>query len=283
MAKTVGVFGGSGLYQLDGITDLKEVEANTPFGPPSAKPKVGYYGETKVVFIPRHGDHHTILPSEINYKANIFAMKQLGVEWCLSVSAVGSLKEEIKPGEMVAIDQFIDRTKDRPSTFFGDGITGHVAFGSPICQHMQKTIVSACETVGAKCHVGGTYICMEGPQFSTRAESNLYRSWGASVIGMTNLPEAKLAREAGMCYGTLAMATDYDCWYEQEEVDQADIIRVLTENAETSQKVFIALLDQLPDIDCEHRKSLETAIITDPAKVPAELKKRMAVIFGDYI
>ncbi len=280
----VGVIGGSGLYKMDEVADLKEVPTSTPFGPTSATPMVGLIGDTKVVFLPRHGREHTHLPSEINYRANIFAMKKLGVRWLLSVSAVGSLKEQIKPGEMVVVDQFIDRTKARPSSFFGNGIVGHVAFGDPICPEMFKSICAACEAAEVKFHRGGIYVCMEGPQYSTRAESNLYRSWGASIIGMTNLPEAKLACEAEIAYGTLAMSTDYDCWKEDEEVVTSDmVIQTLMQNVDKAKRVFREFVKRPPTTESPMHSVLKHAIVTHPEAISAAKKEELRVLFGKYL
>src|SRR3989337_4525519 len=215
--KVIGVIGGSGLYDMAGLTDIKEVAVKTPFGDPSSEFITGQLGGVNLVFLPRHGRGHVLLPSEINYRANIYGMKKLGVEWLISVSAVGSMKEEIAPGHIVIVDQFFDRTSKRVSTFFGNGITGHVEFGEPGCGNLSGVLYDAAKKTGATVHKGGTYICIEGPQFSTKAESLTYRKWGVDVIGMTNIPEAKLAREAEICYATVALSTDYDCWHETEE------------------------------------------------------------------
>ena len=229
--KVVGVIGGSGLYEMEGMSDIEEVSVDTPFGSPSDNMITGMLGDTKMVFLSRHARGHKLLPSEINFRANIFAMKKLGVEHIISVSAVGSMKEEIVPGDMVMPDQFIDRTKNRVSTFFGDGIVGHVQFADPVCLGLNSIVYEAARSENIKSHKNGTYVCMEGPAFSTRAESKLYRNWGVSVIGMTNLPEAKLAREAEICYATIALATDYDCWYEvKEDVSVEAILEIIKNN-----------------------------------------------------
>jgi 5'-methylthioadenosine phosphorylase len=284
MENVIGVIGGSGLYNLNDITDLHEEKVTTPFGETSSVPMVGKFGETKVVFIPRHGKTHSLTPSQINYRANIYAMKKLGVRWILSISAVGSLKEEIVPGHMVVIDQFIDRTKDRPSTFFGEGVVGHVSFGDPICPILADSIEEGCKAAGVPYHRGGTYVCMEGPQFSTRAESNMYRSFGASVIGMTNLPEAKLAREAEISYATLAMATDYDCWREEEEaVTGHSVVEVLMKNVENSKKVFLEILKRVPTKTAPDHSALATAIVTDRLEsLDQTIKDKYNVLFGKY-
>ena len=220
----IGIIGGTGLYQMEGFTDVREVPVETPFGPPSDSLMVGSLEGRRVAFLPRHGRGHRILPHELNFRANVFAMKKLGVEWILSVSAVGSLKERYEPLHVVVPDQFIDRTRQRKSTFFGNGLVAHVAFAHPFCRNLSKVMAEACAEAGATHHVGGTYVCMEGPQFSTLAESELYRSWGADLIGMTNLQEAKLAREAEICYSTLAMVTDYDCWHPDHDAVTAEQI-----------------------------------------------------------
>ncbi len=243
----IGIIGGSGLYSMPGFTNVHEERVETPFGEPSDAFVLGELEGRKVAFLARHGRGHRILPSELNFRANIYAIKKLGVERILSVSAVGSLKEEHKPTDFVMPDQFIDRTFHRVSTFFGEGIVGHVAFGDPVCATVAKAAAEACATVGVVGKLGGTYVCMEGPQFSTRAESNLYRSWGADVIGMTNLQEAKLAREAEICYATVAMVTDYDCWREgHDAVTIEEIVAVLHQNAENAAKVVKAAVAACP-------------------------------------
>src|SRR5512141_2310634 len=231
----IGVIGGSGLYEMEGMTDIAHVTVNTPFGNPSDEYVTGTLEGVRMVFLPRHGKGHRLLPSEVNYRANIYGMKSLGVQRIISVSAVGSMKEEIVPGHIVIPDQFIDRTKGiRKDTFFGNGIVGHVQFADPVCADLSAVLFEAAREAGATVHRGGAYVCMEGPAFSTRAESHLYRSWGGDVIGMTNLQEAKLAREAEICYATLAMATDYDCWHlEEEAVTVEAVIARLSQNAET--------------------------------------------------
>ena len=243
----VGIIGGSGLYSMPGLTGLREVVIETPFGAPSDPYMVGELDGRPVAFLARHGKGHRILPSELNFRANIWGMKKLGVEYILSVSAVGSLKEEHKPTDFVIPDQFIDRTFARVGTFFGDGVVAHVGFGDPVCSVVSKAFMTGCESVGVVGKLGGTYVCMEGPQFSTRAESNLYRSWGADVIGMTNLQEAKLAREAEMSYATLAMVTDYDCWREgHDDVTVEQVIAVIHQNSENAAKVVRAAVAALP-------------------------------------
>ena len=237
----IGVIGGSGLYEMEGLTDIREETQETPFGSPSAPYLIGRlegHDGVELVFLPRHGRNHEFNPSEVNYRANIFGMKALGVSWIISVSAVGSLREEIVPGHVVVIDQFIDRTKNRASTFFEKGMVAHIAFGDPVCTTLREYLLTAAAQTEATVHDGGTYVCMEGPAFSTRAESNLYRSWGARVIGMTNLPEAKLAREASISYATLAMATDYDCWHEgHDDVTVEQVVAVLRANVSLAKRI----------------------------------------------
>jgi 5'-methylthioadenosine phosphorylase len=281
----IGIIGGTGLYQMEGFTDVREVAAETPFGPPSDTFMVGSLDGRRVAFLPRHGRGHRILPHELNFRANVFAMKKLGVEWILSVSAVGSLKERYEPLHMVVPDQFIDRTRQRQSTFFGRGLVAHVAFAHPFCRRLSKVMAEACAEAGATHHVGGTYVCMEGPQFSTLAESQLYRSWGADLIGMTNLQEAKLAREAEICYATLAMVTDYDCWHpDHDAVTAEQIIGVLGKNAETARKVLRAAVRRLPiPRDCECANALASALITPSDLVPEAVKRELEPIVGRYM
>ena len=281
---TLGVIGGSGLYELAGLADVRRIRLSTPFGEPSDEYVVGTIGGTRLAFLPRHGRGHCVLPSELNFRANIHGMKQLGVVQLLSVGAVGSLREEIVPGHLVVPDQFIDRTFGRKATFFGDGIVAHLQFGDPVCATLAGAVAAAAERAGATVHRGGTYVCMEGPQFSTRAESNLYRSWGAHVIGMTNLQEAKLAREAELCYASLALSTDYDCWHESEaEVDAASILKVLHANADRARHTVAELAAALPKADCVCRHALEGAIITDRAAIPAATRERLQLIAGKYL
>lgn len=281
----IGIIGGSGLYAMDGLTDVHEERVETPFGDPSEAFLLGTLEGRKVAFLARHGKGHRILPSELNFRANIYAMKALGVTSILSVSAVGSLKEEHKPTDFVIPDQFIDRTFARNATFFGDGVVGHVGFGDPVCGIVAKTFVDACAEVGVTGKPGGTYVCMEGPQFSTRAESNLYRSWGADVIGMTNLQEAKLAREAEISYATLAMVTDYDCWREgHDDVTVEQVIAVMHQNSGNAQRVVKAAVRLLPrDLSASPAQSAaKYAIMTDPKMIPAETKQKLDVLFGKY-
>lgn len=282
---TLGVIGGSGLYDLEELEGVRRIRLTTPFGDPSDELVLGKIGDLDLAFLPRHGRGHRILPSELNFRANIHAMKQLGVTELLSVGAVGSLKEEIAPGHVVVPDQFIDRSVGRTATFFGEGAVAHVQFGDPVCARLADAAVAAARSAGAEnLHEGGTYVNMNGPQFSTRAESNLYRSWGASIIGMTNLQEAKLAREAEMCFASLALCTDYDCWHEEEEeVDVEAILEVLRANARLAAKTVGELAGKLPRGDCACHHALEGAIITDPSTIPAEARERLRVIAGKYL
>jgi 5'-methylthioadenosine phosphorylase len=281
----IGIIGGTGLYQMEGFTDVRELRVATPFGEPSDALVVGVLEGRRVAFLPRHGRGHRILPHELNFRANVFAMKTLGVEWILSVSAVGSLKERYAPLHVVVPDQFIDRTRGRESTFFGRGLVAHVAFAHPFCRPLSTVMAEACADAGATFHVGGTYVCMEGPQFSTRAESELYRSWGADLIGMTNLQEAKLAREAEICYSTLAMVTDYDCWHpDHDAVTAEQIISNLGSNAATARAVLRAAVRRLPvPRDCECATALKYALVTAPEQVPADVRRELAPIVGRYM
>jgi len=281
----IGIIGGTGLYRMDGFTDVLEATVSTPFGTPSDSLMVGSLEGRRVAFLPRHGRGHRILPHELNFRANVFAMKALGVEWILSVSAVGSLKERYEPLHVVVPDQFIDRTLQRQSTFFGGGLVAHVAFAHPFCRNLSKVMAEACQDAGATHHVGGTYVCMEGPQFSTLAESELYRSWGADLIGMTNLQEAKLAREAEICYSTLALVTDYDCWHpDHDAVTAEQIMGVLGRNAETARKVLRSAVRRLPiPRGCECATALKYALITPPELVPEAVKRDLEPIVGRYM
>jgi 5'-methylthioadenosine phosphorylase len=287
--RTIGVIGGSGLYEIEGLTAVEEVRLDTPFGAPSDAYLVGQLGDARMVFLPRHGRGHRIAPHEIDFRANIHGMKQLGVEWILSVSAVGSMREEIRPGDLVVVDQFIDRTRCRASTFFVDGLVGHVAFADPVCGALASVLheSAAAECVGkdARTHKGGTYLVIEGPQFSTRAESRLYRSWGVDVIGMTNLPEAKLAREAEICYATLALSTDYDCWHEGEEdvtVDQ--VLAVVRRNVALAKAVVKGVAARVSAArTCACPTAAAHAIMTDVACVPEETRARVELLFGRYL
>jgi 5'-methylthioadenosine phosphorylase len=281
----VGVIGGSGLYRMEGLEKIREIEVKTPFGKSSDKFITGTLGESELVFIPRHGKGHRHLPTEINFRANIFGMKKLGAERIISVSAVGSLREEIAPGHLVVPDQVIDRTTQRPSTFFGRGIVAHVSFADPFCKDLSQRLRDAAAQEGATVHDRGTYLCMEGPQFSTRAESRLYRSWGADVIGMTNLQEAKLAREAEICFGTLALATDYDCWNEAAgDVEIEHVLKVLAQNVELAQKTIRRVVKSLPGSrSCACASSLKNAIITEPSRIPRKIRADLRPIIGKYL
>jgi 5'-methylthioadenosine phosphorylase len=282
----IGIIGGSGLYAMPGLTNVREERVTTPFGEPSDSVILGELEGRNVAFLARHGRGHRILPSELNFRANIFAMKMLGVERILSVSAVGSLKEEHKPTDFVIPDQFIDRTYARVSTFFGDGIVAHVAFGNPVCGSLAAVLEQACDTVGVVGKNGGTYVCMEGPQFSTRAESNLYRSWGADVIGMTNLQEAKLAREAEICYATIAMVTDYDCWREgHDDVTVDQVVAVLHQNADNASKVVRAAVAAVhaQEKACSCGDALKYAILTDRKAIPAETRQKLSILLDKYL
>ncbi|MDH4121891.1 MAG: S-methyl-5'-thioadenosine phosphorylase [Deltaproteobacteria bacterium] len=281
----IGIIGGSGLYNLDGMEDLREVTLTTPFGNPSGPYTTGRLHGRPVAFLARHGAGHRLTPSEIPYKANIWGLKKLGATHLIAISAVGSLKESIEPGHIVFPDQFIDRTRLRDSTFFGRGVVAHVQFGDPVCPHLFKQLVSAGKQVGAVCHPGGTYLCMEGPAFSTRAESNLYRSWGASVIGMTNLQEAKLAREAELCFGTIALSTDYDCWHESnEQVTIEAVLEVMRKNVETAKRILaVAIAGLGEDRPCPCPSAVKNAIVTPPDRIPRETLRDLEPILGKYI
>ncbi|WP_114205290.1 S-methyl-5'-thioadenosine phosphorylase [Acidisarcina polymorpha] len=280
----IGIIGGSGLYSMPGLTNVREQRITTPFGDPSDAFVLGSLAGRKVAFLSRHGRGHLLLPSELNFRANVYGMKKLGVERILSVSAVGSLKEEHKPTDFVIPDQFIDRTFHRESTFFGNGIVGHIAFGDPVCAVVGQAIATACESVGVVGKRGGTYVCMEGPQFSTRAESNLYRSWGADVIGMTNLQEAKLAREAEICYATMAMVTDYDCWHESHDaVTVEQVIAVLNQNAANASKVVAAAVAAIPaERNCACGSALQYAILTSPPAISPAAHEKLDLLLGKY-
>jgi 5'-methylthioadenosine phosphorylase len=280
----IGVIGGSGLYSMPGFTGQREVTVETPFGAPSDNYIVGQLEGQEVAFLARHGRGHRISPSELNFRANIYGMKALGVERIVSLSAVGSLKEEHRPLDFVIPDQFVDRTRGRISTFFGEGLVAHVSFADPICSQLSVTVDEACKVVGVNVKKGGTYLCMEGPMFSTKAESNLYRSWGMDVIGMTNFQEAKLAREAEICYVTVAMVTDYDCWHsEHDAVEVTDIIRVLTENAANAARVVAEAVRMMPgERTCKCGSSLQHALITDKKLVPEAIIRKLEPIVGKY-
>lgn len=281
----IGVIGGSGLYQMPELVGVREVEVKTPFGKTSDPLIRGRLGRVDLIFLPRHGKGHRWLPTEINFRANIFALKKLGVERIISVSAVGSLREEIAPGHLVVPDQFIDRTTQRPSTFFGRGLVAHVSLANPFCGELSKVLVTTARQEGADVHRGGTYLCMEGPQFSTRAESHLYRSWGAHVIGMTNLQEAKLAREAEICFGTLALATDYDCWNDQAgDVEIEHVLTVLKQNVALAQRTIARAAAELSaPRSCSCVSALKDAIITERARIPKKIRAELQPIIGKYL
>jgi 5'-methylthioadenosine phosphorylase len=285
MAK-IGVIGGSGLYDLEGIEKIDELEVDTPFGEPSDKFMVGCLEGKEIVFLPRHGKHHQINPSRINYRANIYGMKKLGVDRIISVSACGSLKEELKPLDFVIPDQFVDRTNQaRKYTFFDEGLVAHVSFAQPVCPNLIKLLDKAAKNQGVRSHCGGTYLNMEGPQFSTLAESQLYRSWGMDIIGMTNLAEARLAREAEICFVSLAAVTDYDCWHSSHEsVTVEAILKNLKENVKNSKNVLknFILLGQ-ENNDCSCRQALKYAIVTRPEFIPQDSREKLDIIIGRYL
>jgi 5'-methylthioadenosine phosphorylase len=280
-----GIIGGSGLYDMAELTDREERTVRTPFGDPSGPYVIGTLRDQRVAFLARHGAGHRQMPTELNYRANIFGMKLLGVDYILSASAVGSLQEQYVPQHLVIPDQFFDRTKGRVSTFFGNGLVAHVGFAHPVCELLGDVAYEACTAVGATVHRGGTYVCMEGPQFSTLAESKLYRAWGMDIIGMTNLQEAKLAREAEICYATIALVTDYDCWHpDHDSVTVEMIIQNLVANAATAQAVIADAVSRLPyDRTCECAHALQHAIITRPDAVPDRVKQDLAPIIGRYM
>jgi 5'-methylthioadenosine phosphorylase len=281
----IGIIGGSGLYDMAEVTDRTEVTVKTPFGDPSGPYVLGTLRGRRVAFLARHGAGHRLLPSDLNFRANIFGLKTLGVEYILSASAVGSLREEFKPLDIVIPDQFIDRTRGRISTFFGRGLAAHVGFAHPFCRILSGLALDSGTRAGATVHRGGTYVCMEGPQFSTLAESNLYRSWGAHIIGMTNLQEAKLAREAEICYTTIALVTDYDCWHpDHDHVTVEMIIANLTQNARTAQQIIAGAVESLPyERTCECASALKYALITRPDAIPERVKQELAPIIGKYL
>ena len=281
----LGVLGGSGLYDIDGLEDVTETTLSTPFGAPSDAFVSGTMGGVEVVFLPRHGRGHKRTPSDINYRANIWGLKALGVTHVVAVSAVGSLREEIAPGDFVLIDQFIDRTRHREDTFFGNGVVAHVMFAEPICLAMQQALAEACQADGGKTHVGGTYLCMEGPAFSTRAESNLYRTWGADVIGMTNLTEAKLAREAELPFATLAMATDYDCWHEgHDDVTVETVVAVMKSNVARARAIIQSVVPKVAQLGpSPHQEALANAIMTDLSSLEEGARNRFELLIGRYL
>jgi 5'-methylthioadenosine phosphorylase len=283
---SIGIIGGSGLYQMEGLTVLEERKLETPFGEPSDSYVIGEIDGVRVAFLSRHGRGHRLSPTELNYRANLFGFKLLGVHTILSASAVGSMKEEYAPTDIVFPHQFIDRTRHRPDTFFGDGIVAHISFADPICASASFTMSKVAREAGARVHEGGVYVCMEGPQFSTRAESRLYRSWNVDVIGMTNLQEAKLAREAEICYATMALVTDYDCWYEgHEDVTVETVLAYLAKNAKTAQNILRNSIVPAANRkrDCACPNALQYAIMTDRSAITAEAKRRLAPIIGKYV
>ena len=281
----LGVIGGSGLYQMQGLSGVEPVSLETPFGTPSDSYRVGTLSGIRVAFLARHGRGHRLLPSEINFRANLYGFKALGVTRIISVSAVGSLREEIAPLDVVIPDQFIDRTRARPSTFFGNGAVVHISFADPVCADLCGKLEEAARGAGARVRRGGTYLCMEGPAFSTRAESRLYRSWEASVIGMTNLQEAKLAREAEICYATLAMVTDYDCWHQEEEAVTVEaVVTRLKQNAATAGRIIAGAIPLLPEArSCPCADALQNALLTDPAVIPEETRRRLDLLIGRHL
>lgn len=285
MDKAIGIIGGSGLYEMEGLEDVQEISLSTPFGATSDSAIVGVYAGRKLVFMPRHGKGHRLLPTEVPYKANIWALKSLGVERIISISAVGSLEEGAAPGHICLPDQFIDRTQGRDNTFFGNGIVGHVAMADPVCSNLADVVWAARESVDAKFHRGGSYVCIQGPQFSTRAESFMYRSLGARVIGMTNATEARLAREAELCYTTVALVTDYDCWHEEEEeVSVEAILEVMRKNVETAKKIIKETVENLPtERTCSCRTAAQYAIMTPAELIPPETRRALDLLYGKYL
>ncbi len=280
----IGVIGGSGLYEIETLTAIERRKLTTPFGDPSDEYIIGTLEGVRVAFLPRHGRGHRFNPSELNYRANIYGFKQLGVEHLISVSAVGSLREDIHPLNVVIPDQFFDRTRHRVSSFFGDGLVAHIAFADPVCPNLSDMVYQAARELGATAHKGGTYLCMEGPAFSTRAESNVYRKWGMDIIGMTNLQEAKLAREAEICYATMAMVTDYDCWHEEEEDVTVDaIIQNLMKNAALAKKIVQTVVPRIVATrTCVCANALQFALLTDRSLIPAATKQKLALLVGKY-
>jgi len=285
MKPTIGIIGGSGLYSMPGFEASEELLLDSPWGRPSDEFVIGKLAGKEVAFLARHGRGHRLSPSELNFRANIYGFKQLGVERIISLSAVGSLKEEHPPLKFVIPDQFFDRTRGRVSTFFGEGLVAHISFADPVCPQLSSVVQQACVQSGVDAAKGGTYLCMEGPAFSTKAESNVYRSWGMDVIGMTNLQEAKLAREAEICYVTVAMVTDYDCWHEEHDaVTVADIIANLTKNAENAAKVVAATVASMPTTrDCKCGSALAHALLTDPKTVPETTRRKLELLVGKYL
>jgi len=280
----IGVIGGSGLYSMPGFEVEQEVQLDTPWGAPSDAYIVGRLAGRQLAFLARHGRGHRHMPSELNFRANIHGFKQLGVERIISLSAVGSLKEEHRPLDFIVIDQFVDRTRGRVSTFFGDGLVAHIGFAHPVCPHLTRTLVDVGRDAGITVKQGGTYLCMEGPAFSTRAESALYRSWGMDIVGMTNLQEARLAREAEICYATVAMVTDYDCWHpEHDAVTVSKILDHLRQNADSAAKLVASAVGAMPEMrECKCGSALASALITDKGTVPESTRKRLELLVGKY-
>jgi 5'-methylthioadenosine phosphorylase len=285
----IGVIGGSGLYEIEGLEEVERVRLKTPFGDPSDEFLLGTLREgehrVRLVFLPRHGRGHRYSPSEINFRANIWGLKKLGVQWILSVSAVGSMREDIAPGDLVVVDQFFDRTRSRPCSFFEDGVVAHVTFADPVCPVLAGILYEAAQKTGARVHRGGTYLVIEGPTFSTRAESNIFRSWGVDVIGMTNLPEARLAREAEICYATLALSTDYDCWHQAEEDVTVDaILSIIRQNVANARAVLRSTVTRVPlERTCGCARALEGAIMTDRALIPPQARERLGLLIDKYL
>jgi 5'-methylthioadenosine phosphorylase len=283
--RMIGVIGGTGLYEMKGFKKSHEVAVKTPFGKPSDKIVIGHIEGVKMAFLPRHGRGHFILPSEINYRANIWAMKKLGVEFIISSAACGSLREGIRPGDIVIVDQFFDRTKRRIDTFMGNGVVGHLVFPEPTCPSLAGVLYQASKSLGIRTHKAGTYICIEGPSFSTRAESRTYQKWGADVVGMTNLTEAKLALEAEICYATVALCTDYDCWHESREpVTIGEVIRVMNLNVEHCRAIIRKAVSKIPELrECRCVNAMQYAVVTAPEKIPAKTKRDLKIIIGKYL
>ena len=281
----IGVIGGSGLYELEGFENVEFLDISTPWGKPSDQLIRGVYGDVELIFLPRHASGHKIMPSEINYRANIFSLKMLEVDWIISISAVGSMKKEIAPGHIVIPAQFIDYTKKRESTFFGEGIVAHVSMANPVCPQLSQVLFNAAFSSGATVHMGGTYICIEGPQFSTKAESELFRSWDVDVIGMTNMPEAKLAREAEICYSTMAFSTDYDCWHEEfEDVTVDDVVETLQKNVELAKVVIKNVLELIPnEKKCSCNTALDNSIITDKEQYVNNINEKTKLLLERYL
>lgn len=285
MSNHIGVIGGSGLYEMEGIENIEEISVSTPFGDPSDKIIKGELSGKTVFFLSRHSRGHKFTPSEVNYRANVYAMKKLGVSKIISISAIGSMKKAIKPGDIVLVDQFIDRTVKRQSTFFGNGLVAHAVFADPVCNNLRKIVANASRKAEASFHDGGTYVCIEGPQFSSRAESNLYRSWGVDVIGMTNATEAKLAREAEICFTTIALATDYDCWHETEEdVSVEAILEVIRKNVSMAKKILGLAIEKIDEkVICPCNEIMKYSIMTQKDCIPKKTKKDLEIIVGKYI